>query len=101
MAEIIMERSSNQQQKWIGCIELSEDMNRTIRQEAIINVKERLERRGYVLEDDFDQGADQHVFVYREREGSVSFPEKPSMDWEEAIQPYRSVYHEADQVVSI
>lgn len=100
MAEIIDTSSHNRSNdKWrhVGCIELSGDMNRMLRSEKIINIKGRLEQKGWVNVNDFDQGQDQHVFVFELPESNMSlYPEKPGQDWEESIDGQESIYLQMD-----
>lgn len=100
MAQIIdtsdsFHRRENKNRR-IGCIELSEEMNQMLRSEVIINVKRKLEQRGWVNVSDFDQG-DQYIFVFElPKSDMIIAPEKPRKDWEEAIGNNRSIYLEAD-----
>lgn len=73
-----------------------------LRSEEIINIKSRLEKRGWVNVEDFDQGEDEHVFVFEmPRSNMTIFPEKPHQDWKEAIGKNRSIYLEIDREMSI
>lgn len=105
MAQIFSESESrgfNEKYRHIGCIELPGDINQMLRSEAIINIKKHLENRGWVNVNDFDQGEDQHVFIFElPKSGMSIFPEKPQDDWTSVIEPYRSLYLEFDREVNI
>lgn len=102
MAQII-DTSSNRDGSttWIGIVELPGDMDQTLRSEAIINIRQRLENNGWNVVKDHSLGSDNYVFVYEQKnKNQVIYPEKPMNDWDQAIQPYRSVAHGPDSEVN-
>lgn len=83
---------NNNDQRYIGIISLPEDMNQMIKSEAIINIKQKMERNGWTTKTDFAQGRDHHVFVFElSQADQVTFPEKARDDWTNSIDPYESV----------
>lgn len=103
MAQIVDDRPAynpgSETYRHIGCIELPGNMDNFQRKEVVINIKQKLEQKGWKNVADFEQGSDQHVFVFEiaEPDAQVIFPEKPNDDWTEATEGYKSIYLNTDE----